>query len=52
MNKVLLNQIGRMLKLYREKTGRNQGEIATQAGISISMLSQIERGMVSPSIDT
>ncbi len=52
MNKVLLNQIGRMLKLYREKTGRNQGEIATQAGISVSMLSQIERGMVSPSIDT
>ncbi len=56
MNKVLLNQvvprIGRMLKLYREKTGRNQGDIAAQAGISISMLSQIERGMVSPSIDT
>ena len=52
MNKVLLNQIGRMLKIYREKTGRNQGEISTQAGISISMLSQIERGMVSPSIDT
>lgn len=41
-----------MLKLYREKTGQNQGEIATQANISISMLSQIERGMVSPSIDT
>lgn len=36
----------------REKTGRNQGDIANLAGISISMLSQIERGVVSPSIDT
>lgn len=56
MNKVLLNQIipriGQTLRLYREKTGRNQSDIASQAGISISMLSQIERGMVSPSIDT
>ena len=32
--------------------GKNQGEIAEKAGISVSMLSQIERGIVSPSIDT
>jgi len=56
MDKVLLKQIvpklGQLLKLFREKTGRNQGDIAQKAGISISMLSQIERGLVSPSIDT
>jgi len=44
--------IGSILKRYREKIGKNQGDIASQAGISISMLSQIERGVVSASIDT
>ena len=38
--------------MFREKTRKNQGQVATKAGISISMLSQIERGVVSPSIDT
>jgi transcriptional regulator with XRE-family HTH domain len=56
MNKVLLKSmvpiIGTILKRYREKLRKNQGEIAAGAGISISMLSQIERGVVSPSIDT
>ena len=56
MDKVLLKQIvpkiGQLLKLFREKTGRNQSDIAMVAGISVSMLSQIERGVVSPSIDT
>lgn len=50
--KDLIPKIGRILKVYREKTGRNQGDIAEKAGISISMLSQIERGMVAPSIET
>jgi transcriptional regulator with XRE-family HTH domain len=56
MNEVLLKSvvpvIGVLLKRYREKTRKNQGEVAIKAGISISMLSQIERGVVSPSIDT
>lgn len=56
MNTVLLKdvipKIGRLLKIVREKTGRNQGGIAEMAGISVSMLSQIERGMVAPSIET
>ena len=56
MNSVLLNnineQIGKILRLYREKTGHHQNEIAEQAGISISMLSQIERGNVAPSLET
>ncbi|MBN1568096.1 MAG: helix-turn-helix transcriptional regulator [Acidobacteria bacterium] len=40
------------MKTWREKTGRNQGDVASKAGISVSMLSQIERGMVAPSIET
>ena len=56
MNEVLLKSvvpsIGNILKMFREKTRKNQGQVATKAGISISMLSQIERGVVSPSIDT
>ena len=56
MNEVTLKSIpadiGRILKLVREKRGQNQGEIANAASISISMLSQIERGVVSPSIET
>lgn len=56
MDKAALKQtvpkLGRILKVFREKTGQNQSDIAAKAGISISMLSQIERGIVSPSIDT
>jgi transcriptional regulator with XRE-family HTH domain len=56
MNEVLLKSIipelGKILRLFREKSGRNLGDVAERAGISISMLSQIERGVVSPSIDT
>ncbi len=56
MNEVKLQsnrqKIGRLLRIIRERTGRNQSEIAGYAGISTSMLSQIERGIVSPSIDT
>jgi transcriptional regulator with XRE-family HTH domain len=50
--KQIVPKIGKILKAFREKTGQNQGDIASKAGISISMLSQIERGMVSPSIET
>jgi len=56
MNTLIINSIiprlGRILKTYREKTGRNQADVASKAGISVSMLSQIERGMVAPSIET
>ncbi len=48
----VLPELGRLLRIYREKSNRHLGEIAEKAGISISMLSQIERGKVSPSIDT
>jgi transcriptional regulator with XRE-family HTH domain len=56
MNEVILKSvvplIGNILRMFREKTRKNQGQVAAKAGISISMLSQIERGVVSPSIDT
>ena len=56
MNTVLLNNpcgnIGRVIKTYREKTGLKQATLAKKAGISTSMLSQIERSAVSPSIET
>jgi transcriptional regulator with XRE-family HTH domain len=47
-----LPRMGQILKVIREKTAQNQVKIAKKAGISTSMLSQIERGIVSPSIDT
>ena len=56
MNTVTLNnnfaKIGSILKVYREKSGQFQSDIAKRAGISTSMLSQIERSVVSPSIET
>lgn len=56
MDKVLLKsmvpRLGRLLKSFRDKTGQNQADIALKAEISVSMLSQIERGVVSPSIET
>lgn len=56
MNKALLKsvlpEIGNILRLFRQKIHKNQGEVAEKAGISTSMLSQIETGTVSPSIDT
>jgi transcriptional regulator with XRE-family HTH domain len=48
----ILPELGRILRLLRENSGRTLDTVATAAGISISMLSQIERGVVSPSIDT
>jgi transcriptional regulator with XRE-family HTH domain len=48
----VLPEIGKILRVFREKIHKNQGEVAAKAGISTSMLSQIERGAVSPSIDT
>ncbi len=56
MNTVLLHSkkdnLGSILKTYREKVGFTQASVAKKAGISVSMLSQIERSAVSPSIDT
>lgn len=50
--KPTIHQLGTILRIVREKLNKKQGDIAVDADISISMLSQIERGRVSPSIDT
>lgn len=56
MNEVKLKSIvprlGKALRDYREAAGKNLSDVATAADISTSMLSQIERGIVSPSIET
>jgi transcriptional regulator with XRE-family HTH domain len=50
--KSVLPELGSILRRFREKSGRNLAAVAHGADISISMLSQIERAVVSPSIDT
>lgn len=45
-------KIGETLKAYREKVGLKQTVVAQLSGISTSMLSQIERSLVSPSVST
>ena len=50
--KSVLPELGKTLRLFREKSGRHLSHVAPEAGISVSMLSQIERGIVSPSIDS
>jgi transcriptional regulator with XRE-family HTH domain len=45
-------RIGEVLRRFREKKGLLLSEVSSRAAISVSMLSQIERGGVSPSIDT
>lgn len=55
MNTVLLNMaesVGTFVRDSREKQGTTQKEIAELAKISVSMLSQIERGVTAPSLDT
>ena len=44
--------IGAQIKALREATGASGGALARMAGISRSMLSRIERGLVSPSVVT
>lgn len=43
---------GKKLRLVRQRKNLNMKTVAISAGISESLLSQIERDMVSPSIDT
>lgn len=46
------SQIGSIIRSYREKIRLTQSSIAKKAGISSSMLSQIESSVVSPSVTT
>jgi len=44
-------QLGENIKKVREKAGKTQEELAERAGIHVSYLSRIERGVVNPSIE-
>ncbi len=48
----LTETVGSTLRHYREESGARQGDIAKKAAVSVSMLSQIERGVTSPSLET
>ena len=43
---------GEKLRTVRERKGLTLKEVAGQAGVSESLVSQIERNKVSPSVDT
>lgn len=43
---------GEKLRTVREKKGRTMKDIAEKAGVSESLISQIERNRISPAIDT
>jgi transcriptional regulator with XRE-family HTH domain len=46
------NKFGDKLRLVRERKGKTLKDVAAQIGTSESLISQIERNRVSPSIDT
>ena len=47
----LLTQIGKKIKIAREKTGFTQEQVAEKAGVHVSYYSRIERGVVNPSVE-
>jgi transcriptional regulator with XRE-family HTH domain len=47
-----VSRIGAQIKALRIASGASGGELARTSGISRSMLSRIERGLVSPSVET
>lgn len=44
-------QLGENIKKAREKADKTQEEVAEEAGIHVSYLSRIERGVVNPSVE-
>jgi len=44
--------LGEKLRIIREKTGKSLSAVAAGAGISVSYLSEIERGNLYPAVDT
>ena len=45
-------ELGRRIRAHREEAGRSLRDVAEDVGVSESFLSQIERGVASPSIAT
>lgn len=46
------NRIGHQVRALRIASGASGGQLADSSGVSRSMLSRIERGLVSPSVET
>jgi transcriptional regulator with XRE-family HTH domain len=44
-------QLGKNVKKVREKAGITQEKLADKAGVHVSYISRIERGIVNPSYD-
>ncbi len=44
--------LGRNIYFYRKKKMLTQEELAEQTGLSVGFISQLERGITKPSIDT
>lgn len=44
-------ELGENIKKVREKAGKTQEELAQEAGIHVSYLSRIERGVVNPTFE-
>jgi len=44
-------RLGKKIQLYREKAGLSQEELATRLGVSITSISNIERGANYPSFE-
>jgi transcriptional regulator with XRE-family HTH domain len=44
--------LGKAIRALRRKQGRTLSDVAKQAGISTSLLSQVENGLVDPSLDS
>jgi transcriptional regulator with XRE-family HTH domain len=44
--------LGSSVRRLRHKQSRTLADVAGQAGISVSLLSQVERGLVAPSLDS
>lgn len=47
-----LSRLGEQIKALRIAAGKTGGELAAQCGVSSSLLSRVERGLVSPSVET
>jgi len=48
----LQQELGRQVRLHRERSGLSQVDLAETIGRSVQMLGRIERGKSAPSLDT
>ncbi|WP_198089245.1 helix-turn-helix domain-containing protein, partial [Variovorax sp. E3] len=52
MRSASASRIGEQVRALRMAAGRSGGDLACASGVSRSMLSRIEHGLVSPSVET